>query len=165
MFCPNCGSQNADGTTYCRTCGSNLSLVPQALTGKLADDRDSRRKRRRHREEGPPNLAKGLTHAFMGVGFFIVALAIFFSPGGRGWWWAMLFPAFSLLGKGIAEIVSVRTAMQHLQNHPTTNAMPPRRQTGELPPEPQGYTLPPPSVTEQTTRHLDADKDRYSQRS
>jgi len=160
MFCPNCGSQNADGTAYCRTCGVNLSLVPQALTGQLADDRSSRRKRKRH-NDGPPSLARGMTQAFMGVGFFIVALAIFFSPGGRGWWWAMLFPAFSLLGRGIAEIVSTQAAMRHLQNNPTTGAMPPRRQTGELPPQPPGYVMPPPSVTEQTTRHLDPEKDRY----
>ncbi|HJQ25795.1 MAG TPA: zinc-ribbon domain-containing protein [Blastocatellia bacterium] len=161
MYCPNCGSQNADGTAYCRTCGANLSLVPQALTGQLPDDRHSRRRRKRH-GDGPPNLAKGLTRAFMGVGFFLVALAIFISPGGRGWWWAMLFPAFSLLGQGIAEIVSAQTAMRQLQNNPTTDAMP-RRQTGELPPEPRGYSIPPPSVTEQTTRHLDPEKDRYPQ--
>jgi zinc-ribbon domain len=164
MYCPNCGSQNAAGVNFCRTCAANLSLVPQALTGQMADDRDSRRKLKRRRPEKPANLGHGLTKALMGVGFLLVAIAILFSPGGRGWWWAMLFPAFSLLGQGIAEVVSANIALRHLHgNPPTTDAMPAKRVTGELPPEPPGYTLPPPSVTEQTTRHLDPNKDRYPQ--
>jgi hypothetical protein len=164
MYCPNCGSQNAEGTKFCRTCGANLSLVPQALTGKLPEDLDSRRKRRRHRGDSPPNLGHGITKTFMGLGFILVALAILATPGGRGWWWAMLFPAFSLIGKGVAEIVGAKTALKQMQgNQPPTVNMPPRRQTGELPPEPPSYKLPPPSVTENTTRHLDPEKDRYPQ--
>ena len=164
MYCPNCGSQNAEGTKFCRTCGANLSLVPAALTGQLPDERDSRGRRKRRRGNSPPNLGHGITRTFMGLGFILVALAILFSPGGRGWWWAMLFPAFTLIGKGVAEIVSARTAWQQLHGNQTTTAnMPPRRQTGELPPEPPGYTLPPVSVTENTTRHLDPNKDRYPQ--
>jgi hypothetical protein len=165
MYCPNCGSQNAEGTKFCRTCGANLSLVPAALTGQLPDDRDSRRRRRRHRDDGPPNLAHGITKTFMGIAFVLVAFSVFlFAPAGRIWWFWMLIPAFGMLGKGVAEIVSARTAWQQLHGKPTTTAaMPPRRQTGELPPESPGYTLPPASVTENTTRHLDPNKDRYPQ--
>jgi hypothetical protein len=165
MYCPNCGSQNAEGTKFCRTCGANLSLVPQALTGQLPEDRNSRRRRRRHRNEGPPSLAHGISATFMGIGFVLVALSVFlFAPAGRIWWFWMLIPAFTMLGKGVAEIISARTAWQQLQNNQTTTAaMPPKRQTGELPPEPPSYTLPPASVTENTTRHLDPNKDRYPQ--
>jgi zinc-ribbon domain len=165
MYCPSCGSQNADETKFCRMCGANLALVPQALTGQLPGDRDSRRHRRRRRDENrPPNIGHGLTRAFMGVGFLIVALAIFVSPGGRGWWWAMLFPAFSLIGQGVAEIVSANVALKQMRgNQPTTAAVPERRVTGELSPEPPGFHIPPPSVTENTTRHLDPNKDHYPQ--
>ena len=165
MFCPKCGSQNAQGTTYCRTCGANLSLVPQALTGQLTEVRDTRRGRRRHRDEGPPNLAHGINKTFMGIGFLLVALCAFlFAPAGRLWWFWMLIPAFGMLGRGIAEMVSAKAALKQMHGDgPTTASMPTRRVTGELPPEPPGYTLPPPSVTEQTTRHLDPNKDRYPQ--
>ena len=164
MYCPNCGSQNADATAYCRTCGANLSLVPQALTGQLSDDRHSRRRRKRSGHDGPPNLARGITSAFMGIAFVLVAFSVMlFAPAGRLWWFWMLIPAFGMLGRGVAEIVSARTALQQLHHNPTTATMPPRRQTGELPPEPPGYVMPPPSVTEQTTRHLDPEKDRYPQ--
>jgi hypothetical protein len=165
MFCPNCGSQNATGTVYCRTCGANLSLVPQALSGQLSEERGPRKGRKRHREEGPPNVAHGIHATFMGLGFLFVALSIaLFFPGGKFWWFWMLIPSFGMLGKGVAELVSAKAAMKQMQgNSSTTAGMPPRRVTGELPPEPPGYQLPPPSVTEQTTRHLDPNKDRYPQ--
>ena len=171
MYCPKCATANADDIKFCRSCGANLSLVPQAMTGQLPESRDTHR-RGRHKnrhgrdEDRPPNLAKGITQLIMGVGFLVAALAIFFSPGGKGWWWAMLFPAFSLIGKGVADIVTVRTTM-NLQRGATQTAMPPARNTGELPPPQQTQQtynpLPPPSVTEGTTRHLDPVRDRYDE--
>ncbi len=35
MYCPKCGTNNIDNASFCRACGTNLSLVPQALTGHL----------------------------------------------------------------------------------------------------------------------------------
>src|ERR1051326_6573590 len=34
-FCPKCATQNLDGASFCRGCGANISLVPQALTGQM----------------------------------------------------------------------------------------------------------------------------------
>jgi zinc ribbon protein len=164
MFCPRCATENADETKFCRSCGANLALVPQAMTGRLPEAPTGRRRHRRERSENsPPNLAKGITQLIMGFGFLVVAAAIYFtSPGGHGWWWAMLFPAFSLMGGGISRIVSSVTQPQ-IQSGSTQTIMPPVRNTGEIPPR-QSYDplpSPPPSVTEGTTRHLDPAKDRY----
>src|SRR5262249_22084007 len=123
--------------------------------------------RRRHRsqrdKEGPPNLGRGISNSFFGLGFVFVSLACyFFAPAGRIWWFWMLIPAFMWLGKGIAEIVGAWSASRQFHGYQQQNpAVPPRRQTGELPPEPRGYSIPPPSVTEGTTRQLDPHKDRY----
>ncbi|MGH9903752.1 MAG: zinc-ribbon domain-containing protein, partial [Pyrinomonadaceae bacterium] len=37
MFCPRCAAQNVDDASFCRACGTNISLVPQALTGRFSE--------------------------------------------------------------------------------------------------------------------------------
>lgn len=161
MYCPKCATQNADDAKFCRSCGVNLSLVPQALTGQLPEA-PSRRHRHRHDFEhgGPATLASGIMKVFMGVGFLLVSAGVFFfGPAGRIWWFWMLIPAFTLLGKGIAEMVAA-THMQNLAPGTVKSTMPPAASTGELPPR-NDVLFPPPSVTEQTTRQLDPTTDQY----
>jgi hypothetical protein len=167
MYCPKCGAQNAEDIKFCRVCGTNLSLVPQALTGQLpegpSDTRHGRQRRRDRDHDGSPNLGHGITKAFVGLGFLMVASALSFSPAGKFWWYWMLIPAFASLGKGIAEIVTFKYAQKQQlgQPHSPQATLPPAvprvRNTGELaPPSPPAFNpLPPPSVTEGTTRHLD----------
>jgi len=160
MFCPKCAAQNLDGASYCRVCGANISLVPQALTGQLpyANEgglsRAERRARRRHREVG---LDTAFKNAFMGIAFLLIAIVLLFSRMGTGWWFWMLIPAFALMGTGIAHYIRYRE-MERRQlapgalGQPSVYAPPhvnslPRRSTGEL-------VSQPPSVTEGTTRHL-----------
>src|SRR2546429_2614206 len=35
MYCPKCGSENDDGTRFCRGCGENLKVISQAMTKRL----------------------------------------------------------------------------------------------------------------------------------
>jgi hypothetical protein len=165
MYCPTCATQNTDGTKFCRACGTNLSLVPQALTGRLPEAPRGRRHRQAFEHGGPANIGRGITKVFMGLGFIMVAAsAFFFAPAGHIWWFWMLIPAFTLLGKGVAEIV---TAQQAQRANPGSGytAMPAAVNTTGLPPQPNFETLPPPSVTETTTRHLDPRTDSYNERS
>jgi hypothetical protein len=167
MYCPKCATQNNDDTKFCRSCGSNLSLVPQALTGRLPEAPSGRRHRRDrerdHEHGGPASLAKGITNVFMGIGFLLVSFgSFFFAPAGRIWWFWMLIPAFAMLGKGVAEIVSAKYSPSLTQGTSQT-AMPPAAHTGELPPRNDVF-LTPPSVTEQTTRQLDPATDPYRYR-
>ncbi|MGI9105935.1 MAG: zinc-ribbon domain-containing protein, partial [Pyrinomonadaceae bacterium] len=37
MYCPKCGTQNVDDASFCRGCGANVSLIPQALDGRLPE--------------------------------------------------------------------------------------------------------------------------------
>ena len=166
MFCPNCAAQNLDGASFCRGCGSNISLVPQALTGQLSPadveglSRSDKRALKRQSKEA--SLGNACRTAFMGIAFLLVAMALAFSPVGRGWWFWMLIPAFSMMGTGLAQFIKVREeekramlrggSAQHfqpaMQPPPRVNSFP-RSNTGEL--------VPPPSVTEGTTRHLGAE--------
>jgi len=36
MYCPSCGSHNQDEVKFCTRCGTNLGVVSDALSGKLA---------------------------------------------------------------------------------------------------------------------------------
>jgi len=178
MYCPKCAAQNAEDIKFCRVCGANLSLVTQALSGQLpevASDHQHGRRRRRERDHGgPANLGSGITKVFTGLGFLMVALAtFFFAPAGRIWWFWMLIPAFASIGKGVAEIVTFKYAHNQQLGKPQSpqttlpTAIPRARNTGELAPPPALATppaynpLPPPSVTEGTTRHLDPRTDPY----
>ncbi len=166
MFCPKCAAQNLDGASYCRVCGANISLVPQALTGQLppADEeglsRSDKRAVKRHGKEA--SLDNAFKSAFMGIAFLLVSMALAFSAMGRGWWFWMLIPAFSLMGTGVAQYIRVKEGEKRammrggsvqpfqpaMQPPPRVNSFP-RRNTGEL--------ESPPSVTEGTTRHLGAE--------
>lgn len=35
MFCPNCGKENEDGQSYCRSCGLKLDAISQAVAELL----------------------------------------------------------------------------------------------------------------------------------
>lgn len=161
MFCPKCATQNVEGASFCRSCGANVSLVPQALTGQLPAAQpneylerwSSRRKRKRE-----PSLDDGIRHLMMGLAFVIVSILIGrYSPGGWTWWYWMLIPAFTFLGRGISDLIRVKqgkaAGLAVGQPQLPTGTRPeilPAHQTSEL-------MSPVPSVTEGTTRHLGAE--------
>ncbi len=158
MFCPKCAAQNLDGASFCRVCGANISLVPQALAGQIQQtsaeefSRDDKRSRKRE-----ATLDNAFRNAFMGVAFLLVAMALAFSRMGTGWWFWMLIPAFSMMGTGVAQYIRYRenqnrSSLGHAPvisqiQAPTPTAAFPARSTGELMASPL-------SVTEGTTRHL-----------
>jgi zinc-ribbon domain len=158
MFCPKCAAQNIDGAHFCRACGANISLVPQALTGQLpgATNDESSGRGRRRRPEKQPTFDEGVRNVVMGFGFIAVAiaLAIFGRPiGAQVWWFWMLLPAFAMLGKGISEIV--RFNQSKVPSPPNQPQMPYVAPREFSPPSNPGVLQPPvASVTEGTTRHL-----------
>jgi hypothetical protein len=152
MFCPKCATQNLDGASFCRSCGANISLVPQALTGQLAhaneekavvpDELCATTGRRRR----PLTLDVAFKNVSIGVAFLLISIALSRSIG-AGWWFWMLIPAFGLMGTGVAQYIRLK----ELQSRPAPTfpplQPPPVRATEHLMP-------PVPSVTEGTTRHL-----------
>lgn len=181
MYCPNCAAQ-VDGMKFCRQCGTNVSLVPQALTGQLplaqpetpVREHLHGRHRRRERHHQPPSLENASREFFGGLGFLLLSLAIwFFFPGGRFWWFWMLIPAFMAMGKGIGQYLAVRE-----QRHFPTPSYDTPITLPSTPPQPQ-FSVPttselklperavgaPQSITEHTTRHLDAAPKREPERS
>ena len=155
MFCPKCATKNLEGASFCRTCGANISLVPQAMTGQvmqqqqpaeLTDESCGPRGRRKEL-----TLDQAFKNVFMGAAFLIIAIALSRTIG-AGWWFWMLLPAFSMMGTGIAQYIRVRERekRQSLAPPPVARAfVEPVRSPDEL-------RAPVASVTEGTTRHLNA---------
>ena len=151
MFCPKCATQNLDGASFCRSCGANISLVPQALTGEIKKPETVEEgcgPRRRGGKE--VTLDQAFKNMFLGIAFLLVSIVLSRSGMGTGWWFWLLLPAFSMMGTGIAQWIRVRERekQQSLQAPRFTSAFP------ERPRNPDELMPPAPSVTEGTTRHL-----------
>ncbi|HBE81767.1 MAG TPA: hypothetical protein DDW24_03180, partial [Blastocatellia bacterium] len=113
----------------------------------------------------------GVKAIISGVGFLIVSIALFTTgvAGGHAWWWAMLFPAFSFLAKGISDLVKAKrmassralssTVHQNTIGGPQASESLPPAMTNFVAPESRYKTgdLVPPSVTDSTTKLLELD--------
>lgn len=176
MYCPNCAAQNVDGASFCRACGANISLVPQALTGRLPETRDTQgalerpgRGRSRHKnEEVRPE--KGVENLFIGAAFLLVTIlgALFFRRGFMIWIW-FIIPGLSLVGGGVATLMRAKREAQREAFYNPASAFPtmppPPSRFDELPAPGTSEIVPPASVTESTTRHLNRKEATQSQRS
>jgi hypothetical protein len=172
VFCPRCGAKNVDDAKYCRACGADISLVPQALTRSLPEgafglldvEEEERKghKRRKRKSKEPPTLEKGLSKCMEGVAYLIIFLTgFFYFWGGILIWIWFIIPALSTLGEGIGQIIRSRSDRHALPPHApfTVGELtpPPMSAAGELPARATSEIVaPPPSVTEETTRHLGA---------
>ena len=165
MFCPKCGGQNPETGKFCRTCGTDLGNVPQALTGALPQARPMLDRRGR-----PISWDRAIVKIFTGLAFVAVTIALAFSGTGRGWWYWMLIPAFTSLGAGVAQLNQLRKSEKGGMVNPTISVEPlPSAQNAALPPQQTEWVSPdskyktgdlvPPSVTDGTTRHLEIDSE------
>lgn len=180
MYCPNCAAP-VDGMKFCRQCGANVSLVPQALTGQLpvapappqVPPPFVHGRRRWSKQNRPATMDGAVREFFSGAGFLFVALAIWqFFPGGFAWWFWLLIPAFGAMGKGLGQYFAVREQQQQLSasapQFRVPVAVPPA--VPVAPPQPQfsvpttselklpANVTPPVSITEHTTALLDRER-------
>ncbi|HZF40890.1 MAG TPA: hypothetical protein VE715_18860 [Blastocatellia bacterium] len=169
MYCPNCAAP-IDGVKFCRSCGSNVSLVPQALSGQIPQSEASEgelhfgaRHLGHHHRRKEMGVEDAMTKIFTGVGFVIVAISILtFVPGGAFWWWSFLIPAFALIGKGVGSYLRwqeqqrKQTSLERPGNHPMAYPLPQASaQVDRLSAPTTSELVKPSSVTEHTTRHLE----------
>lgn len=162
MYCPNCAAP-IDGVKFCRSCGSNVSLIPQAMSGQLpqSDDAEGKRRSGHHHGKKEPSIERATTKFFSGIGFLLAALYVcFYFPAGFTWGWAFLFPAFALLGEGVGQYLRLKEQerRQTSFNQPVVYQEP--AQAAALSAPTTSELVKPPSVTEHTTRHLESSRQR-----
>lgn len=157
MFCPKCATPHLDGASFCRSCGANISLVPQALAGQLPEVRPQAGLELPRNKKDKLSTEIAFKNIFLGVAFLIISIALSRSIG-QVWWFWLLIPAFTTAGKGIGQLFRLRERERQAAlgspSHATFATPPvnaslnaPRAGTGEL-------LSPVASVTEGTTRHL-----------
>lgn len=150
MFCPKCATQNLDGASFCRSCGANISLVPQALTGQIVKPPAEEIVEGRRRRGKEATLEQSFKNIFMGVAFLLISIVLSRVPMGQMWWFWMLIPAFSMMATGVAQYVRIKEREKQLP----LAAPPIARAFPSHTPNPNELRPPAPSVTEGTTRHL-----------
>ena len=100
----------------------------------------------------------------MGVAFIFVAFAVrSWAPAGNIWWFWMLIPAASMIADGVSTYIRLAENKKRLAPPtyaPAQSAFQPPPRAGALPPRNTGEIVPPPSITEGTTRHLNVPADR-----
>jgi hypothetical protein len=77
----------------------------------------------------------------------------------------LLIPAFTMIGKGVATYLRIAEDRKRLAPPlyaPAQPAVAPPQRVSALPPRNTGEIVPPPSITEGTTRHLNVPADRAS---
>jgi hypothetical protein len=170
MFCPKCGTQNPETGKFCRSCGADISVVTNALAGKIssADDFAEPENKDKRRNNPDEVFADGIKEIFGGLGFVAVAviLALTGIIGGKVWWFWLLIPAAAMIGNGIADMWKAKRIEKRIEsaaNQPNFLSQPPIN--AALPPTNIEYVAPetryktgdlvPPSVTDGTTRHLE----------
>src|SRR5262245_14029358 len=113
MFCPKCGSNQGEERKFCTSCGTNLLVVSQALSGKFPQPLPQHplpptpRIITRDRER---EMSKGLSLAIIGGGIMAGRLITYIFTGFHdGSPFGFLgFIGFILLAVGVAKVVSYR---------------------------------------------------------
>jgi len=152
MYCPQCANP-IDGMKFCRSCGANVSLVSQALTGQFPEAT----------AEGQELSPGGfVTTLFTGIAFLIGSLVVSYRiPHGIYWGWSLLIPALACIGEAVGQYLKFRDQRRQQQD-PAPQYSPPFNQTKPQILEASAPTtselIPPTSITEDTTRHLEASR-------
>lgn len=168
MYCPQCANRIDDNQKFCRSCGANVSLVPQALTGQLpvvALEEDEAAWHGKGKRRKVPTIERAAGKFFSGIGFVIAALFVtFWFPGGFVWGWSFLFPAFALIGEGVGQYLKVKEMERKRAQLSVQTTSMPRNHQFSLPSNPPAPELSAPttselntpsSIAEHTTKQLD----------
>jgi hypothetical protein len=156
--------QNLNDAKFCRACGADIRLVPQALQGRLEEEKLATRPKEK-KPRKPATVDEGFKNIFQGIGLLIIFLIGIYVFRGAFWltvWF--IIPALSSFGEGIGQLIRARQERQQLLSPPMSGGvdfqpapLAPASGLRQLSsPDTAEMLHTPASVTEATTRHLDA---------
>lgn len=160
MFCPRCAEPNADGVKFCRACGEDLGVIaqvmarrfPASLLGKM--DAYLERKNERIRRDSIVSAVAGAAFLFISLYHLLVE-----REGLSGNVVFMFLMACFMLVWSAWDFLVFRRSLSRAAPSEPAPAPTTKELQGQSPLGLKG-SPPPQSVTEQTTRHLDAVSNR-----
>lgn len=171
MFCPRCAADNQDDAKYCRACGADIHLVPQALAGLLPAEVTGAKpeKRSKKKDDGDKKLLeKGMENVFVGLAFLVIFLGgLFYLRGAFFFWVWFIIPSLACFGEGLGQLLRSRREHHLLLTRagalnelgaaePAALYAAPPAARRVVAPDTAEMGDSPFSVTEATTRHLNS---------
>ena len=185
MYCPSCATQNGTDARFCRVCGLALEIVTLALDGQLVPKNELVQKKERSKSKSRQNptellqlkRAKAIREIISGSMLVAVSLLILLGPmpfihqKAFAWLviWSAIFGWMAIWGttsfaQGIGQILASDKLMEPehskigVSSSVTTSELPDDTENSKsFANLPAAYDVgAPPSVTETTTRHLNA---------
>ena len=160
MYCPDCGKENPAGQKFCRSCGLSLKPISQALAGVSTAGVD----------ESSTVVVRGeprFWHNPLIYGLLVIVLGIIIGAVGdkvlSSQTISDIGTIISLLGVGLIGVKGVMLIVAPPRYSLRSQPAPQAEQTSEL--KPGLLSAEPPSVTENTTRQLDASVESLKERS
>lgn len=152
MYCPNCGNENPEGRKFCRSCGLSLeSIVPAWVGENPTDSADESSVERTSRFEAA--WQNPFIYALVLIVLGVIVGAIGERPL-RSQTAHDIGTIIALLGVGLLGLKGVMMIVAPPRPKPKIKRVRPAERTSEL--RPNLLSAEPPSVTENTTRQLDA---------
>jgi hypothetical protein len=152
MYCPNCGKENAEGRRFCRSCGLSLQTTAPALAGGSPTPGV---------DESSVEPVSRMQAAWQNPLIYALLLIVFGVIMGAVSEWALrsqtahdIGTIIALLGVGLLGLKGVMMIVATPRPAPPAKRVIQVEQTSEL--KPGLLSAEPPSVTENTTRQLDA---------
>ena len=153
MYCPNCGKENAEGRRFCRSCGLSLQTIAPALAGEspttsMEESSVEPISRFQAAWQNP------LIYALLLIVFGVIMGAVSERAPLRSQTAHDIGTIIALLGVGLLGLKGVMLIVAPPRPLPPVKRVMQVEQTSQL--KPSLLSAEPQSVTENTTRELDA---------
>ena len=156
MYCPDCGKENPAGQKFCRSCGLSLKPISQALAGKVVpadwsidSNPDSRAVIQAEPRFWQNPLIYALLLIVLGTIIAVVGDNVFHTSNVTD-----IGKIIALLGVGLLGFKGVLLVIRPPRSSTRPQPAPHVEDTSKL--TPPLLSAEPPSITENTTRQLDA---------
>jgi len=162
MYCPNCGKENPEARRFCRSCGLSLQSIAPASAGESPTNVEGEEDWVQPVSRMQAAWQNPLIYALLLIVFGVIMGAVSERAPLRSQTAHDIGTIIALLGVGLLGLKGVMLIVAPPSHSPPVKRVMQVEQTSQL--KPSLLSAEPPSVTENTTRQLDASLDVRSEK-